>query len=101
MKIALIFIIPNALILNWALNFNWIVQENCIDIFGNATTNFAEGFPFPSMMEHVCNHEWLGVGYKAISYWLLFLNGTIKIGLAAIVYYLFQRCTSSNQFELS
>lgn len=100
LKTVMIFIIPNALILNWALSFNWIVEESCVDVFGNPTTAFAEGFPFPSMIEHVCTHEWLGVGYKAINYWLLFLNGIIKIGLATLLYYFIQRKFKFNLWQI-
>lgn len=76
-----------ALVLNWLLDFHWSVEENCRDVFGRPTIASSDGFPFPSMIEHVCNHEWMGVGYKAIGYWFVFFNGLIKLLLSFVLYY--------------
>lgn len=87
LKIGFLYIIPMALVLNWLLDFHWSVEENCIDVFGRPTIASSDGFPFPSMIEHVCNHEWMGVGYKAIGYWFVFFNGLIKLLLSFVLYY--------------
>lgn len=87
LKIGFMYIIPMALVSNWVLDFHWSVGENCIDALDRPVQTITNGFPFPSMLHHMCNDACWGSDYMALGYWFIFLNGFIKLVLSFILYY--------------
>jgi hypothetical protein len=84
-------VIPVALFLNWLLNVHWMVGEDCLDFMGQKMQSSASGFPFPSMMRKSCNDTCIGADERAISYFMIVLNGMIKVLLASSVCFLLRK----------
>lgn len=86
LRIIFVYVVPVALILNWALNPSWqVTRSECISFDGETYDIPAFGFPFISSMAG-CSGECAGADYKLANYPLMIANGVIMLLLSFLLY---------------